>query len=467
MHLWRLECGKAGASPSPHALARPSDLAIACYTFADMPYLSQILGKRVVDSVGQPMGKIADLVITIEEPFGGEFPPVTLVLVRAGSATLRLRWELIADLNAVGSGNVCLLDQPRARLTIGQEKPGEINLCRDVLDKQIIDLTHARLVRVNDVYLIEDGEQLRAAGVDVSFRGLLRRIHLEHRVAPLFKKLSFPLRHQHIPWNQVEIMRTEEGGRIQLKVPTDKLSRLHPTDLAAIVHHLNPVERAEVFEKLDVETAAYALEEVDDEVAADIVESLDNERAADIITEMDPDEAADVLGEMESEHAVDEILQHMDDPEEAADIKHLLTYDEGTAGALMTTDVVTLPSSMTTAVALAHLREEQPSPDALHYLYIEEDDRLVGVVSLAEAVIAPVDTTLGAVMNNEIVTVDPETDAEECARLIAKYDLLGLPVIDLHGQLLGVVTVDDVLDIIAPDEWKARIPRLFAPRGSV
>jgi CBS domain-containing protein/sporulation protein YlmC with PRC-barrel domain len=427
-----------------------------------MAYLSHILGKRVVDSVGQPMGRISDLAITVEEPFGGEFPPVTLVLVRAGSAILRLRWELIADLNAAG-GNACLLDEPRAKLTIGQEKEGEVYLRRDVLDKQILDIAHYRLVRVNDIYLQEEGEQLRAAGVDVSFRGLLRRIRLEDRLVPLSRKLGAPMHRQHIPWNQVEVMQTEAGGKIQLKVPTDKLSRLHPTDLAAIVHQMSPVERQEVFEHLDVETAATTLEEMDDELAADIVESLPNELAADIIEEMDPDEAADVLSEMESSAETDAILKLMDDPEEAADIKHLLSYEEGTAGALMTTNVVEIPQTLTTDGVLNRLREEQPDPDALHYLYVEdENEKLVGVVSLAEVALAAPGTSLSEIMRHEMITVEPEADAQECARLIAKYDLLALPVIDLNGSLLGAVTVDDVLDVIAPDGWKSQMPRVFA-----
>ena len=433
-----------------------------------MPYLSHILGKRVVDSVGQSMGHIVDLAVTVEEPFGGDFPPVTLVLVRAGAVNLRLRWEMIADLSAMGRGNACLLDLPRARLTIGQEKEGEIYLRRDVLDKQIIDMSNYRLVRVNDIFLLEDGDHLRAAGVDVSFRGLLRRIRLENFVVPTAKRVGISMRRGYIPWNQVEVMRREEGGRIQLKVPTDKLSRLHPTDLANIVHHMSPVERTELIEKLDVETAAYALEEVDDEVAADIVESLDSEHAADIIEEMDPDEAADVLGEMDSAQATEDILRRMDDPEEAADIKHLLSYEEGTAGALMTTDVVTVKREMTTDEALQQLRAEQPAPDALHYLYAEDDDgKLAGIVGLAEVVIAAPETRIGDILREAMVTVEPGTDAEECARLIAKYDLLSLPVIDLHGQLLGAVTVDDVLDVIAPEEWKARIPRVFASRPLV
>lgn len=424
-----------------------------------MPYLSHILGKRVLDSAGQPMGVISDLAITIEEPFGGEFPPVTLVLVKAGSAMLRLRWEMIADIHNIEHGNVCLLDQPRARLTIGQEKEGEVYLKRDVLDKQILDVTNARMVRVNDVFLLEDNEQMRAVGVDVSFRGLLRRIKIENGVVKLARRFSFSMPRQHVPWNQVQVMRGESGGKIISRVPAAQLSRLHPTDLAAIVHQMSPAERTELIGQLDDETAALALEEADDEVAADIVQNLDPERAADIIEEMDPDEAADVLGELDSEEVAEAILHHFEDPEEAADIKQLLTYEEGTAGALMNTDIIGLQSRLSCAETLAKLRQDQPTPHNLYYLHLEnESERLVGVISLAQVVLAEPETQLKELIEEELVTVDPESSARECARLIAKYDLISLPVVDMEGSLLGVVTVDDVIDEVAPEEW-ARKPR--------
>lgn len=426
-------------------------------------YLSNILGKRVLDSVGQPMGRVDDLAVTVEEPFGGEFPPVTLVLVRAGGVLLRLRWELIKNLNSEGRGSAALLDLPRAHLTVGQEKGGEIFLRRDVLDKQIIDMSSNRMVRVNDIFLVDDGQSLRVAGVDASLRGLLRRINAEDFVVGMAKRLKIPMTRRQIPWNEVEVLRSENGGRIQLKVPIDKLSRKHPTDLAAIVHQMDPAERTELFEKLDVETAAGTLEELDDRIAADILEEMEPGEAADIIEEMDPDEAADVLGEVDSQETTDEILSRMDDPEEAAGIKHLLSYAEGTAGALMTTDVAVVQLEMTVAQALQKLRSEPTEPSTLYYLHVEDDDnKLIGVVSLAQSVLADPQTRFDEMKMRDVVSVEPQTDADECARLIAKYDLLSLPVVDLHGQLLGIVTVDDVLDVIAPDEWQARIPRAFA-----
>ncbi len=424
-----------------------------------MPYLSHILGQRVVDSVDATIGRIVDLAITIEEPFGGEFPPVTLVLVKAGDAYLRLRWEMIAEVSSLERGNVCLLDQPRARVTVGREKEGEVYLKRDVLDKQILDVSNARMVRVNDVFLIEDKDKnLRAAGVDVSLRGLLRRVRLEKVVVPLARRFSgASMLRQHIPWNQVEVLRGDGGGKIVSKLPTDKLSRLHPTDLAAIVTQMSPSQRAELIETLDDETVALALEEADDEVAADVLSDLDVERAADIIEEMDPDEAADVLGEMD-DPAADAILQRLDDPEEAADIKHLLSYDdENTAGAHMNTDVVLVPENYSCDQAIAHLRAEEATPETLHSLYLEDENgRLSGAVSLAQVVLSNGETPLKQLVGADLVTVDPQASVVECAKLVAKYDLMSLPVVDLGGALLGIVTVDDLLDEIAPETWKAR-----------
>ena len=403
------------------------------------------------------MGRIVDLAVTIEEPFGGEFPPVTLLLIKAGSATLRLRSEAIADWSAIERGNAVVLEMPRARVTVGREKEGEVYLRRDVLDKQILDVSNARMVRVNDVFLIEDGPSLRAAGVDVSLRGLMRRVRAENLVVKIGRRFGARMSRGHIPWNQVEVMRGENGGRIVSKVPTDKLSRLHPTDLAALFSQMNPSERSELIDQLDDETVALALEEADDEIAAEIVQNLDVERAADIIEEMDPDEAADILGEMDSPEAADAILDRFEDREEAADIQHLLTYEEGTAGALMNSDVVTISQNATCEAAIQRLREEEASPQTLYYLHlVDENERLTGVVGLAQAILAPPQTPLLELKEDRLIRIEGDVTPEECAQLIAKYDLLSLPVVDGNGALLGVITFDDVLDEIAPEEFFAR-----------
>jgi magnesium transporter len=166
---------------------------------------------------------------------------------------------------------------------------------------------------------------------------------------------------------------------------------------------------------------------------------------------------------MDSEEEAAAILDLMDDPEEAAEIKHLLSYEEGTAGALMTSDVFEVSRDLTVGRVLERLRNEQPDPSTLHYLYMTDDDeKLVGVVSLGEIAVAQPETVVRDLMHENLISVEGEIEADECARLIAKYDLLALPVVDLNGALLGAVTVDDVLDIIAHDDWKNQMPRVFA-----
>jgi Mg/Co/Ni transporter MgtE len=198
---------------------------------------------------------------------------------------------------------------------------------------------------------------------------------------------------------------------------------------------MNPAERAELFEQLDNETAAEALEELDDEIAADILEEMEPEDAADIIEEMDPDEAADVLAEVESDEATEAILRNMDDPEDAADIKHLLSYDEGTAGALMTTDVATVRREMTIAQALEKLRAEKAEPSTLHYLHIEDDEeKLIGIVSLAEAVLASPDTRFEEWEESELITVDPEFSIPSGSRL-AQSPILPSPLMNSSAAI--------------------------------
>jgi Mg/Co/Ni transporter MgtE len=184
---------------------------------------------------------------------------------------------------------------------------------------------------------------------------------------------------------------------------------------------------------------------------------LDVERAADIIEEMDPDEAADVLGEMDDPEAANAILERLDDPEEAADIKHLLSYEEDTAGALMNTDIVCLREDFSCDQAISHLRAEEATPENLHSLFLEnEEGKLTGAISLAQVVLSSGDTILKTLVEDDLITVDPQAGVQECAKLIAKYDLMSLPVVDLNGTLLGIVTVDDILDEIAPEEWTSR-----------
>ncbi|MEP6636508.1 MAG: CBS domain-containing protein, partial [Acidobacteriota bacterium] len=249
---------------------------------------------------------------------------------------------------------------------------------------------------------------------------------------------------------------------VQLKSSSGKLARLHPVEIARLAEALSYHHGSEVVESLDDETAAETLEEMPAERQARIIGDMDEERAADILEWMSPDEAADVLGDLPEEKA-EELLGLMDD-EEQADVAELLPYEDDTAGGLMTTEFVTLPRELTVGEALARLREMAQTPNMIYYLYVVEAEgswNLIGVIALRSLILADPAAPLAAVMRSEFQSAHPDEPAKEVAHRIAEYNLLALPVVDPTGDILGIITVDDAMEILLPKDWRQRLPRLF------
>src|SRR5204862_517711 len=191
---------------------------------------------------------------------------------------------------------------------------------------------------------------------------------------------------------------------------------------ADVVEEMTADERRAVFEQLDIETAAETLSEIEPEMQASIVADLDEERAADILEEMDPDEATDLLQDLPEERR-EELIDLMQ-KEEAQDVEELLTYPEDSAGGIMTSDFLALPAEMTAAQAIDLLREKKPDPALTYYLYVvDPQEKLEGVLSLRDLVVAPPETKVTAIMDPNILKVSAETPKEDVASLIAKYDL--------------------------------------------
>ena len=333
-------------------------------------------------------------------------------------------------------------------------REGEVLLARDVLDKQLIDVDGKRVVRVNDVQIIEAAGQWRVTGADVSLQGLWRRL-----APPGFIGTRKPV--EVLDWADVGYLATD-AATVQLKSSSDKLARLHPVEIARLAEALSYHHGSEVVESLDDETAAETLEEMPAERQARILGDMDQERAADILEWMSPDEAADVLGDLPEEKA-EELLGLMED-EEQADVAELLPYEDDTAGGLMTTEFVTLPRELTVGEALARLRDMAETPNMIYYLYVVETEnswKLVGVIALRSLILADPSVPLEEVMRTEFQKAHPDESANEVAQRIAEYNLLALPVIDEGGEILGIVTVDDAMEILLPKDWRQRLPRLF------
>jgi Mg/Co/Ni transporter MgtE len=255
-----------------------------------------------------------------------------------------------------------------------------------------------------------------------------------------------------ISWNYMQPLRPELSA-IALTVPRQMLSELHPADLAELISQVSREEGKHLFKDLDIETAAEALSELKPEKQAEIINSIDTEKAADILEEMEPDEAADVLSDLPTEKAK-EILEAID-KEEADDIQELLGHEEDTAGGLMTNIFISYPPGISIAEAITRFRKDAEEIEAVYYIYIvDANEKLIGVTSLRDLLLADADQSLSDIMETKLKSVSPETDDMVVAEIISKYNLVALPVVDSENILLGVVSVDDVIDMILPPAAK-------------
>ncbi len=228
-------------------------------------------------------------------------------------------------------------------------------------------------------------------------------------------------------------------------VAADIVAALHPADGADVLEELTPEARVEVVEELDPKVGAKVLSELDETERTDVASRLDPESLSGFLDEMAPDDAADVLQELEGGKAA-AALAEMDEPDE---IRELLAHDEESAGGLMVPHAITFRGTMTAAQAIELLRRNAPDEETAYYIFVTDDaERLIGVVSLRQLVVAAPSTQLQTFMRHDLITADVGTDQEECARILAKYDLLALPIVDDDQRLVGVVTADDVIDVI-------------------
>jgi CBS domain-containing protein len=344
-----------------------------------------------------------------------------------------------------------------------QERGDELWLARQVLDQQIVDTEGRRLVRVNDVQLARvttNGVRFRVAGVDIGTLSLLRRLGVEGLALGLFRLLKREPPRAVIPWTDVAPLQSE--APIRLRISRDKISELHPADIADIIEDMDRPLGHALLQTLNTQTIADTMEEIDPELQASILGNLPPERAADVLEEMGPDEAADLLADLQPSER-DRLLELMED-EDAIDVKKLLSYPEDTAGGIMTTEFVTIPMGLTVAQALDHLRKspEAHEDEVLYYVYVvDERHRLTGVINIRDLVLASPNTAIQEIMTADAIGVDPHQSQREVARLMAKYNLLAVPVIDADNVVQGIVTVDDAIDAIIPTAWKKRLPRIF------
>jgi len=412
-----------------------------------MIFLSHFLRADVVDVQQRTVGKVRDLLVRMGEPY----PMVTGVALRARKpAPQTISWTAVR----AWENRELSLAIPVAEL---REYPGageDLWLSRDLLDKQIVDTDGRRIVRVNDLQLQPQNSSLLVVGVDIGTRGLLRRLNVERAGRRLRQLTGGDLPQRIVSWDAVDPVQSDERS-IRLRISHTKLAKLHPADIAEIVGQLGGRDRAAIFASLDDEIAADTLEESTEEVQAQILRRLDDERAADILEAMEPDEAADLLADLPEERR-EQLIAKME-ADEAEDVEELLGYEEDTAGGLMTTQFVTIAANLTAEQAIDRLRELEPDAESIYYVYVvDAQERLLGVLSLRDLIVAKPQTPVTDIMIKRVIAVPLDASPEDVADVIAKYNLLAVPVVDDDDRIQGIVTIDDAMDTVMPAGLKRR-----------
>lgn len=409
-----------------------------------MIYLSQLLGNPVLDADGEKVGTVSDLGIAT----GEVFPRVTsLAFMGPGRTPIMISWRKYVE---TYDESQVQLKVTSTDLRFSYLQPDEVLLARDILNKQIVDTHGMRVVRVNDLKLSDTSStQLRLLGAEVGARGILRTLHpaLERLAVRLGRTFGHPLPERIIAWSYMDLVERDLSS-VKLSVSHKTLDELHPADIADIIERLDPRLRGQVFAQLDDEQRAEAMAELDDDaMAAELMGTMNESDASRILSEMDPDDAAELVSELDYDKA-EKLLRLMGVQEQRA-IRQLLGYREDTAGRIMTSEVASISRDGSVADAIEMLRGLDEDFESVRYVYLTDDEgKLTGVVTLNRLIVAEPTTPLSEISTEELITASPEDDQEDVAENIAKYNLLAMPVVADDGRLLGIVTVDDALDVL-------------------
>jgi magnesium transporter len=407
--------------------------------------VSTLVGMPVVDAGGNALGRVHEFAVDVAQD--AAHVQGFVLKQRAGGKT-RSTFLAVDQVDVPKPSDKSL--RARSEPTKRPKMEDYLLLERDLLDQQIIDVDGRKVVRVNDVNLAwersaEEGpaQGLRIDEVEVGMRGASRRL-LKGLPVPAVDSVSNKFRARSIPWSYVDLIDRDPARRVRLKIEQDKLSKLHPSDIAAILEELAPAEREAIFTSLPEETAAETLEEFDPKMQKALVQGLDSEHAADIIEEMDPGAAADLLSELSDEES-EAILEEME-PDERHEVEELLEYSADSAAGRMTTDYVDVRVGASVTEAIEAMRAFEGDVDTITEIYLtSEDEDLKGVVALPRLLLADAGASLSSLSEGHIVSCPLNARDKEVAELFDKYNLRSLPVVDGHGRIAGVIHAEQVI----------------------
>jgi len=413
-------------------------------------FLSEILSKPIVDQEGDVLGKIKDIIVVKGEPL----PIVKKIILSKNNTLYQLDYKNISIFNKRIIAAKIKADKLQPYIA----SDDDLLSVRDILDKQILDINGAKVVRVNDIRLQAYLGYIVFIAVDIGVRGILRRLGFEKKGHNFLKFFKLNLPYNLIRWDSLQPI-SPRLKSLSLKMPKLLLEHIHPADIADIISRLSRDEGAHFFKSLDNESAAETLSELEPETQGEIISSLKTERIVDIIEEMSPDDAADILNDL-SRKKIREILDNLK-REDADSIEKLLAHDSDSAGGLMTDEFLAYKPDLTVEEAMKRFKEDAHDVETIHYIYITDElEILLGIISLRDFLLSLPQCKMSEIMATNMKTLTPEDDEDIVAATFSKYNLVAMPVVDKEGHLLGIISVDDIIDVILPPRAKRKIKKI-------
>jgi CBS domain-containing protein len=400
-------------------------------------FLARLSGTGVFDPNGDQVGKVRDAVATLRS---NNQPPRILGFIVEVPPRKRI-FVPITRVTSINNGHVIITGLLNMRRF--EPRTNEITVLSELLDRSVT------LVETNEKVMVED------VAMELSKAGdwFIERVHVMKRGTGLRKRGNSIT----VEWSEITGFTIGESNHGVANL-LGTLANLRAADLASVLHDLNIKRRVEVARALDDERLADVLEEMDEASRVELLAELEGERAADVLEEMDPDDAADLLREVGQERA--QALLALMEPEDAEDVQRLMHYEDYSAGGMMTTEPIVLTADSTVAEALAKVRASEISAGLASQVFVcrqpieTPTGRYMGVVHIQRLLREPPATLLGGILDTDIVPLSTEANLNEVSLYLASYNLLAVPIVDANDRLLGVVTVDDVLDHLLPENWR-------------
>lgn len=420
-------------------------------------FYTEVIKQDVVDRHGRWIGRPHDFIAKLDEAY----PRLTSLVIAKGF--FRRRYYAIpwSDLHHAGGQFQLKIPLESLSKVASYREGAEITLRKNILDQQVVDTFNRKVVRVNDIHLLEVDNDLRIAHVDVGLRGLVRRLKWERIIDTIVRLIhrhaSYLTAEKFISWKYVQPLSIQPiTGKIQLNVDQNQLRSIPPPDLSEMLMDLDTYQRAALFKTLDPQSQIDILTELDMKWQRDLIDELDPRTTADLLERMPADEATDLLGSMPVRET-DRFLDMLS-PKKSRELSELLKHEARSAGGLMTKEYILLKEEMTVGDALEHIRRtELKKAETIHNGYVVDgESKLTGMVSFRKLLIEPPETKLTDVILKKPPALYVKAQLKDIAELMAKYNLFAIPVVNEENVLEGIITIDDVLAVVVDEMWGGR-----------